>query len=255
MAKIGLVLSGGGARGFAHLGVLQALDELGVRPFAISGVSAGAIIGSLYAAGHKPEKILSFMKDNSYFGWSNFLFNGDGFFSMQPMADALKKQIAQDSFESLSIKLFVTATDFTKNKEVVFSEGKLFQAIIASASVPVIFEPVKFGDSLLIDGGVLNNFPVEPIKAKCNKLIGCYVNNIDMLTINEERIGKTRILERCFSMATAANAYLKKGFCDVFIEPLLDQFGIFDNEKADMIYDIGYRSALKQKAQLVKLNY
>ena len=184
----------------------------------------------------------------------NFLFKGNGFFSMQPMADALKKQIARDSFESLSVKLYVTATDFTKNKEVVFSEGKLFQAIIASSSVPVIFEPVKFGDSLLIDGGVLNNFPVEPIKDKCDKLIGCYVNNVDTLTTNEERIGKTRILERCFNMATAANAYLKKGFCDVFIEPLLDQFGIFDNQKADMIYEIGYKTAMKQKNQLLKLS-
>jgi len=254
MAKIGLVLSGGGVRGFAHLGVLQALDELGIRPDAISGVSAGAIIGALYAAGHKPEKILAFMKGNSYFGWSNFLFKGDGFFSMKPMADALKKQIPQDSFESLRIKLFVTATDFTKNKEVIFSEGKLFGAVISSASVPVIFEPVKYGDSLLIDGGVLNNFPVEPLQNKCDKLIGCYVNKIDEIKTPALKIGKTSILERCFNMASAVSAYSKKGLCDVFIEPSLNQFGMFDNDQADAIYKIGYITAIAQKKKLLSLS-
>jgi NTE family protein len=253
MAKIGIILSGGGVRGFAHLGLLQALDEWGILPDAISGVSAGAIIGALYAAGNKPENILAFMKGNSYFGWSNFIFKGDGFFSMKPMADALKKQIPEDSFESLQIKLFVTATDFTKNEEVVFSEGELFRAVIASASVPVIFEPVRFGSSLLIDGGVLNNFPVEPLQNICNKLIGCYVNKIDEIKEPSVKIGKTSILERCFNMASAVGAYSKKMLCDVFIEPSLDQFGMFDNDKADMIYEIGYKTAKEKKRDLISL--
>jgi len=79
MKKIGLVLSGGGVRGFAHLGLLQVLDELGIAPYAISGVSAGAIVGALYAEGHQPKNILEFMKENSYFGRSNFLFKKDGY--------------------------------------------------------------------------------------------------------------------------------------------------------------------------------
>lgn len=253
MKKIGLVLSGGGVRGFGHLGLLQALDELGIRPHAISGVSAGAIIGALYAAGHKPADILALMKGNSYFGWSNFLFKGDGFFSMQPMLEALQKQLPQDSFESLSMQLFVTVTDFTKNKSLTFSKGKLFQAIIASSSVPVIFEPVKFGNSLLIDGGILNNFPVEPLQKKCDKLIGCYVSNVKTINALLPHIGKAHVLERCFNMATSLTVYSKKHHCDVFIEPLLGQFSMFDNDKADLIYEIGYKTAWKQKNKLLKL--
>jgi|ERR1022692_1453661 NTE family protein len=253
MKKIGLVLSGGGVRGFAHLGLLQALDESGIRPYAISGVSAGAIVGALYAAGHKPEKILAFIKGNSYFGWSNFLLRKDGFFSMRPMLDALKKQIPDDSFEGLSIKLFVTVTDFTKNKSLTFSNGPLFQAIIASSSVPVIFEPVKFHDSLLVDGGVLNNFPVEPLEKKCDRIIGSYVNNIEAMTELISNIGKTHIIERCFNMASSITSYSKKNLCDVFIEPLLDKYSMFDGDKADNIYEIGYETALKHKEELAKL--
>jgi NTE family protein len=105
MKKIGVVLSGGGVRGFAHLGVLKALDELGIRPYAISGVSSGAIVVALYAAGNSPEKILEFMKGNSYFGWSNFFLRKAGFFSMAPLLNILQKYIADDSFEQLATKL------------------------------------------------------------------------------------------------------------------------------------------------------
>lgn len=253
MPKIGLVLSGGGVRSFAHLGLLQVLDELGIHLYAISGVSSGAIVGALYAAGQKPEEILSLMKGNMYFSWSNFRLNKDGFFSMQPLLDSLKKIIPEDSFESLPIRLFVTVTDFTKNKPFTFSEGRLFETILASSSVPVIFEPVKMGDSLLVDGGLLNNFPVEPLENICDKLIGSHVNNIQNQKEPFKHIGKALILERCFHMAIANTIYKKTESCRVFIEPLLDQFGMFERNKADMIYEIGYKTALKYKAELIKL--
>lgn len=148
-ARIGLVLSGGGTRAFAHLGLLQALDEWGIRLFAISGVSSGAIVGALYASGQRPDKILAITKKHSYFGISNFLFHKEGFFSMQPLLNSLQDLIPEDSFESLPIRLFVTATDLTRNKTVTFSRGKLFLPILGSCSVPVVFEPVRFGDGFL----------------------------------------------------------------------------------------------------------
>jgi NTE family protein len=253
MVKIGLALSGGGQKGFAHLGLLQAMDELGICPYAISGVSSGAVVGSLYAAGYKPEKILEFMKVNSYFGWSNFLFNGEGFFSMTPLLNSLKEKILTDSFENLLIPLFITATDMSKNKSVVFSKGKLFQVIIASSTVPVIFQPVRIGNSLYVDGGLLNNFPVEPLQKICDKVIGSYVNHIQIGKNPTEHFTKMQILERCFDIATCRAAYSKKKYCDVFIDSLLGRFDMFDTKHADMIYEIGYKTALKQKKKLLEL--
>ena len=253
MIKTGLILSGGGVRGFAHLGVLQVLDELGIEPYAISGVSAGAIVGSLYAAGHSPKKIKDILKNNSYFSWSSFLVNKDGLFSMKALLKVLQTYIPVDSFESLNTKLFITATDFAHNKAITFSEGKLIEKVIASASVPVIFEPVKIGNHLLVDGGLLNNFPVEPLEGICNRLIGCNVNNIPQGLENGKRIGKMRMIEICFHMAIASTVYSKVQKLNVFIEPDLHEFGMFDVNNADMIFETGYKTAMQHKDELLKL--
>lgn len=243
MAKIGFVLSGGGVRGFAHLGLLQALDEFGIRPEAISGVSSGAIVGALYAAGHRPADILQFMKGHSYFGWDHFLLKGDGFFSMRSLLDTLEKYIPANSFENLQTRLYVTATNFTRNESVVFSSGPLHKAIIASASVPVIFEPVLWEGSLLMDGGLLNNFPVEPLEKECDLLIGSHVNLLPIDPPGADHIGKANILERCFHLAIAGSVYQKAGRCHLFIEPMLQGFNMFDTHKAEEIFAIGYQTA------------
>ena len=142
MNTIGLVLSGGGVRGFAHLGLLKVMDELNIKPFAISGVSTGAIFGALYAAGKTPDEIISIAKRNSYLGLSNFLWRKEGLFSMENIRKILLENIPENTFESLKIPLFVNATDFLRNKTVFFSSGELIQPLIASASVPVLFGPV-----------------------------------------------------------------------------------------------------------------
>ena len=194
MLKTGLVLSGGGVRGFAHLGLLQALHEMGIRPSAVSGVSAGAIVGAFYAAGLEPKKIMEILKKNSFFGWSNFFLNRDGFFSMKALLSTMQAYIPRDSFESLGIPFFVTATDFSNNKSVTFSKGELYRTVLASSSVPVIFEPIKIGDDLFVDGGLLNNFPVEPLEKICNKLIGSHVNSMHTGVNTAKRIGKMNII-------------------------------------------------------------
>jgi len=155
MNKIGVVLSGGGVRGFAHLGLLKLMDELHIKPSAISGVSAGAIIGALYASGKTPEEIVALSKSNKYLGYSDFLWRKEGLFSMETMKRLLIENLPEDSFESLKIPLFVNATDFFHNKTIFFSTGKLIQPLIASASMPVVFEPVSIEKSRLVDGGLL----------------------------------------------------------------------------------------------------
>jgi NTE family protein len=193
MNKIGYVLSGGGARGFAHLGVIKYLEEMGIKPYAISGTSAGAIAGTLYAAGKSPDEILQLLKENDFFGWSNLLWRKNGFFSMHVLHQLLKDAIIENDFNAVKIKLFIAATDLVKGEEVILSKGKLFEAVIASASIPVVFEPVVMADKLLVDGGVLNNFPIEPLEKMCNIIIGSSVNKIAE-TISTKSVLSTKVL-------------------------------------------------------------
>lgn len=254
--KIGYVLSGGGARGFAHLGVLKLLEEIGLKPFAIAGTSAGAVAGALYAAGKGPEEIHKLMKNNKYFGWSSIAWMKEGIFSMESLKKALKAAIGENDFDALKIKLFVAATDINKGESVIFSRGKLFEAVIASSSVPVVFEPVKMGDKLLVDGGVLNNFPVEPLTQICDIIIGSYVNKMDDGMGNSSVTRAVNIIDRCFHLAISHSVYSKVNKCDVFIESPLHSFDMYDVKQADRIFDIGYKTALQHKEKLEELaNY
>jgi NTE family protein len=251
MNKIGYVLSGGGARGFAHLGVLKLLEELHIKPYAIAGTSAGAIAGALYAAGKTPEEIHALMKNNSYFGWSNIAWRKKGFFTMEVLNKLLKDVIGKNDFDVLQTKLFVAATDLINGESVIFSTGNLFEAVIASASIPVVFEPVKTSGKLLVDGGILNNFPVEPLTKICNIIIGSYVNKVENGIDSSSLLKTVNILDRCFHLAIANSVYSKVNKCDVFIESPLHEYDMYDIKQADKIFDLGYKTALLYKEKLI----
>lgn len=253
MNKIGLVLSGGGIRGVAHLGLLKALDELGVKPYAISGVSAGALIGAMYAAGKSPEEILAVGKSNLNFGFSNLLWRRGGLFSKESIHKLLVENIPHNSFEGLHIPLFVNATDFIQNKTVFFSKGKLIPCLEASASVPILFSPAELDSKKLVDGGLLNNFPIEPLMGRCDKIIGSHVNRIEEFTNTDVKFSRFAIMERCYHMSIANSVYLKVHDCDLFIEPHLYGFGMFDTKRADQIFEAGYQTALKEKNKIMEL--
>ena len=247
-----MVLSGGGARCAAHLGVLKALDELGIKVAAVSGVSAGAIVGALYAAGNTPDVILSVLKNIAYFGIAEFAWFKNGLFTMNALRNTLGDMIAQDSFEDLDIPFYVTATDITCGKAIVFSKGELFSMIIASSSIPVIFEPVFYDDSRLVDGGILDNLPVEPLAGKCDVIIGSHVNKL-YNGVRLDGLSNISLIEHCFHMAIANTVMQNAGRCDVFIEPLLSGHRMFDMKHADEIFKIGYHAAMDQKEKLLSV--
>ncbi|MEO5649643.1 MAG: patatin-like phospholipase family protein [Ginsengibacter sp.] len=253
MNKIGLVLSGGGIRGIAHLGLLKALDELGVKPSAISGVSAGAIIGAMYASGKSPDEILAIGKSNINLGFSNLLWRKGGLFSRQSIHKLLIENIPHNSFGGLHIPLFVNATDFIHNKTVFFSEGELIPCLEASASVPILFSPAELDGRKLVDGGLLNNFPIEPLMGICDKILGSHVNRLEEFTDTHTKFSRFAIMERCYHMSIANSVYSKAHYCDLFIEPHLYGFGMFDTRRADEIFEIGYNTAMKEKAGIMKL--
>lgn len=253
MNKIGLVLSGGGIRGIAHLGLLKALDEIGVKPAAISGVSAGAIVGAMYASGVSPDKILEIGKKQINFGFSNLLLKKGGLFSREFIHKILVEYLPHNSFESLEIPLTVNATDFTKVETVYFSKGELIPCLEASASVPILFSPANVNERMLVDGGLLNNFPVEPLIGICDRLIGCHVNKLKEHDHAGRGLSRMATLERCYHISISTSVYSKSHYCDLFIEPELQKYGMLDTKNAESIFKKGYEATMEVKERILKL--
>jgi NTE family protein len=238
--NIGLVLSGGGARGFAHLGVLQALNDAGLFPDVISGTSAGAIIGVLYADGHTPAEILKMMDGGSRLDFMRPALPREGLLQINGITKILKTGLRSKKFNELKIPMFVAATDLNNGRAVYFSEGDLFDPVIASASIPVLFQPVKIGDISYVDGGVLDNLPLRPIEQLCRILIGSFVNPVGYM---EKISGLISIAERTFMLSMSKEIHEKSKKFDLFIAPLeLRNYKILDPEKAHELFDIGYKA-------------
>lgn len=247
--KVGLVLSGGGARGIAHLGMLKALEEFGIKPDIISGASAGSMVGAFYAAGYAPEEIISIVRDNGFFGMSNISFRKLGIFDMKNFHKIFLKYFPENHFSALQIPLHVATTDIVQGESVYFSEGELAMPLMASSCVPVVFQPVRHNSYLLVDGGVLNNFPIEPLQDKCDILIGSHVNSIGKDT---QQIGMKDMMDRSFHLALNVAIKDKFSSCDVFIEPPnMSRFNMFNTKMADAIFEAGYAFTLSKKEELL----
>jgi NTE family protein len=164
MKQFGIALSGGGARGGAHVGALHILDEAGIRPEYIGGTSCGAIVGAFYAAGLPLDRQLAFA---DHLRWRSLRMLGMprlGFFHSGEMERLLVRYLGPIRFEDLQIPLTVMAADFRTARPVVFREGPVARALSASAAIPVIFSPVIDGDSVLVDGGVVDNLPTQIVR-------------------------------------------------------------------------------------------
>jgi NTE family protein len=237
--NIGLVLSGGGARGFAHLGVLQALNEAGIFPDIISGTSAGALAGVLYCDGNSPKEILNIMKTDSRLNYMRPTLPRDGLLQISGVTKILETKLRAKKFEDLKIPLVVTATDLNNGKAVYFSKGDLITPIIASSSIPVLFKPVIINKIYYVDGGVLDNLPIKPIENKCRRIIGSFVNPIGY---EESTSGLIKIAVRTFMLDQTKEAEGKSGRFDLFIAPdELKNFGFLDVDKAEDLFKLGYK--------------
>lgn len=163
--KISLVLGSGGARGYAHIGVIEELERQGFEIVSISGSSMGALIGGLYAAGGL-EAYKEWVLGLDAFDVAKLLdisFDKKGFIKGERVFEKLEAMIAHKKIEELPIKFTAVATDVRRSREVWFQEGDLLQAIRASIAIPSFFTPVEYNGMLLVDGGVLNPLPVAPV--------------------------------------------------------------------------------------------
>lgn len=241
--KIGLALSGGGSRGLAHLGAVKALNELHIQPAMIAGTSAGSLVGSMLAAGYSPDFIFDTIQSLGVLNSLKFAFNRFGLFKMAKVEEILLKYIPHNSFEKLKIPLTVCATDIEKGEAVYYNSGELIKPIMASCSIPGIFEPIKFEDRLLVDGGVTNNLPIEPLQGICDFIVGINVTPAgNNMSINSAR----DVLMKSMYLAIRSTSGEKLKYCDIAIEPdEIYNYNGLSLAKAKEMYQLGYEYALR----------
>jgi len=237
----GLVLSGGGTRGFAHLGVLKALEEDNIKIDIISGVSAGSIAGALYADGKAPEQILEILTSQKVLQYLDFSLPKTGLVKMTGFEKTLNKHLKAQTFEELGIPLKVFAVNINTGEYKCFDKGPLSVAVKASSSIPVMFPPVEIDKDMYCDGGVINNFPVEPLIDICERIIGVSVNPIG----KERKLDSLKkIVERTFQLTIRTHTLERRKHCHLFIEPEgIGDYGILDLSSAKKIFDLGYKAA------------
>jgi NTE family protein len=235
---VGLALSGGGVRGISHLGVIKGLTEAGIKIDKVSGSSAGAIVGAMYCQGYQPEEILKIIVETNYFKFMRPAISLTGFLKMDSVGNLFRLYLKHDDFAQLKIPLTVAATDIQKGKVRYFSEGELIKPIMASSCIPGMFDPIVINDMYLVDGGVLNNLPVEPLEGVCDHVIGVNCNQLP----EETNIRNMKnLIERSVIMSMNYNVYTRKSKCDFFIEiPDMGRYGVFDIKKAGELYQMGY---------------
>lgn len=248
--KIGIALSGGGARGFAHLGVLKGLEEIGIKPHMISGVSAGAIGGAFYCYGYSPEETLKILSKNGILGMVSPAFSWKGLLKMDKAERVYKEYLKENSFEKLKIPLIIEATDIINVETVRFSKGELIIAVIASSSIPLMFAPVEYEGRLLVDGGLLNNLPSQCLRPYCDKIIAVNVNSI----FKDEKIdGLLKTIERNFDIIIYNNIKESIAISDIVLEPMYKiKYGIFDLNHAKEIFEMGYEYTIAKKEQILR---
>lgn len=248
MKTVGLVLSGGGARGVAHLGVIKALEEAGITFSAISGSSAGAIIGAFYANGYSTDKILSAFKEIKTYHFLQPALSWKGILKMDVLHNFIKKHLQEAAFDTLRIPLYVSATNIRTGLTEVFNSGDLVNSLCASSCIPVLFDPVEHEGQLYIDGGILNNLPVEPVQDKSDVIIGIHSNPVDP---DFEAKNAKLVMERALLLAISCNAYSRRRLCDFFIEPKgLEKYKVMDMGCIDEMYEIGYTEGVRQINEL-----
>jgi len=267
--KVGLALGGGGAKGLAHILMLQVLDELNIRPHRIAGTSIGAIMGALYASGMSGEEIqqlidrLTVSKDES---WFSGLFEQDvgrwwdiieiqlghgGLIDTHGLATFLREIIPTSQFEDLNIPLKVVAADFWERKQVVFERGNLFPALQASIAIPGLFSPVHHKGRVLVDGSLVNPVPYDLLFDECEVVIA-----IDVLGNRTPVSDKNpNFFENTFNtfqimQASIMREKIKHQPPHIYIHPDLNNIRVLDFQRFEEIYDLAMPARNKLKRAL-----
>lgn len=248
---MGIAFSGGGARGFAHIGVVMAMEKFNIVPDVVSGVSAGAIAASLYASGCSARDMIDCFRElNSFSDFTEFTIPKEGFFSLDKFRARLREWLPLHNLEDFPIPISVVCTDFDHGKAVSFTSGEATERVVASCSIPIIFKPVKINGVNYVDGGVLSNLPAWAIRDNCKTLIGVNCSPLDRSYKYTKSI--YAITLRSYSLMTKANTINDLKICDHVIQSQgLAHYGTFSLSSMKKIIVEGYDSASRLFEKIV----
>jgi NTE family protein len=279
--KVGVVLSGGGAKGLAHIGVLKVLDSLGVKVDYVAGTSMGAVIGSLYASGYSGnaldsifnsidfDKIINddlpraskafYERNNSERYVITLPFDGlkvklpsaisKGQNTYNLLAKLMLHVSAVKKFKDLPIPFFCIATNIENGKQVQLEQGNLTQAVMASSALPSLFQPVQIGNDILIDGGVVNNYPVDELRAKgMDVIIGIDVQ--DELRDRYKLGSAPEVLIQINNFRTIKAMEIKSAKTDIYVHPDIDDFTVVSFDQGNAIISNGKKAILEKLKDL-----
>jgi len=282
--KVGLVLSGGGAKGLAHIGVLKVIDSLGIKVDYISGTSMGAVVGGLYASGYTanqldsifskidvdallqdytPRESKSFYEkrnDEIYaltLPFNNFKLGlpsglSKGLYNFNLMSRLTQHVSDVRDFDKLPIPFLCIATDVETGEQIVLDEGILAQAIIASGALPTLYSPVEINGRLLIDGGVVNNYPIEELKNRgIDFIIGIDVQ--DGLKNREQLKDVTAVLSQINNFSMIEKMEGKRSLTNIYIKPDIKGFSVVSFDKGQEIIKKGNEKANEFIKELLPL--
>jgi len=274
MQKIGLALGGGGAKGLAHIALLEVLDEFGIRPHCIAGTSIGAIIGVLYASGHPAREIreqierFSFKDGESLgdllgrrdelFKWLDIInlnWGGNALLNADTFLEQLMEHTLGTRFDDLQIPLKVVAADFWQREQVVLESGELKPAIQASMALPGVFNPVVLGKQVLVDGGAVNPVPFDLLD-DCDLVIG--VNVMGTRTESADLVpSMTEAVFNTFQIMQASilRHKLRHNPPDIFISPDIVDIQMLEFYKSEQVFEQAQSACEELRQRLTQLGF
>ncbi len=239
---LGYALSGGGARGFAHLGALKVFEAYNLKPNILVGTSAGSLAGVFYADGFTPDEIAELFQHKDFKDFVELTVPKTGFFKSSGINRFLRNNLRSSKFEQLQIPFKAVATDWKNGRIAVFSEGdSLIDSVVASCSVPLVFKPIVIDDIPYVDGGLLKNFPVSIIRDECKFVIGV---NVSLAIAMPEKANMKNTAERVFKLMSNSNTLVDRKMCDILVEtPSFEKYFMFDLKNIEELMELGYLSA------------
>ena len=257
--KLGLALSGGGARGFAHLGAIRALEEIGLKPDIVAGVRAGSVVAVLYGAGVPIDAIMSAFCDRKFSDFANVNIRinaNQALFDFSKFKNFMSEMVAPYvNLEDLPIPTFIGVTDFDHGVPTEFHTGNIADAVAASCSIPICFRPQIINGTSYVDGGVLRNMPSWIIRSRCRRLIG--VNCSPLLSTDTSNDSLLEIAMRAYNLMAKANQAFDMDMCDLAVEtPQLAKYKVFNLKEINKVFISGYatmKKALKEVDWLSEL--
>lgn len=236
--RIGVAFGGGGARGFAHLGAIKAMEEVGIKPDIVAGVSAGSVVAVLYAAGLGPEQIIEAFDNKSFSDFCEWGVPKGGFLTMEGFKKFIRETTGVGRLEDLKIPVAVCATDLERGVPVVFEAGEIGDRVVASCSIPIVFKPQVIDGVSYVDGGVLRNLPAWVLRPRVKYLFGI---NVSPLRDREVSNSVLDMAMRSYELVTKTNTNLDMAMCDLAIRmDAIADYKVFNLKEIKRVYQIGY---------------